>query len=181
MRRESDVESGNRDIAESAAAMASPQVDTMSLLRESEQPLAVRSTVASAIWFHAMMLALSLIVVGLSMTMRIPGEEQVFLPGMNAPVPGMCASRQLFGFNCPGCGLTRSFICLGHGQFSRAWHFNPGGVLFFLFVVAQIPWRITQLILIRTGIGERWVGKFDWVLWIVTGALVLQWILRMAT
>lgn len=145
---------------------------------ESERPLAVRSTVSSAIWFHASMLILSLIVVGLSVSMRVPGEEQVYLPGIKYPVPGMCASRMFLGVNCPGCGLTRSFICLGHGQIERAWHFNPGGIVFYLFVVAQIPWRITQLILIGIGVGERWVGKFDWVLWIVASALVLQWLLR---
>ena len=149
--------------------------------RSSQPMLAVRSTVTSAIWFHWVIFALSLLVVVLAMTMRVPGQEQVYLPGMSSPVPGMCASRQLFGMNCPGCGLTRSFICLGHGQFSRAWHFNPGGFLFFLFVAAQIPWRLTQLALIYAGIGERWIGVFDWVPWVVASALILQWIVRFFT
>ena len=43
----------------------------------------------------------------------------------------MCVSRGLFGLECPGCGLTRSFVALAGGEFSRAVAFNPLGPVLF--------------------------------------------------
>ena len=73
------------------------------------------------------------------------GETGVFLPGFNIPMPPTCASRQLFNIECPGCGMTRAFISISHGQFARAWHFNPASFLVYLFVAAQIPWHAIQI------------------------------------
>ena len=36
----------------------------------------------------------------------------------------LCAFRFVTGLPCPGCGLTRAFISLFHGEFSRAIAFN---------------------------------------------------------
>lgn len=35
-----------------------------------------------------------------------------------------CPFRQLTGLNCPGCGLTRGFHALFHGDILSALHFN---------------------------------------------------------
>lgn len=150
-------------------------------LAAAEQEDSERRFYVTAMWTHASILAVSSIVVFLAISMRVPGEERVFLPGMSTPVPGMCASREFFGVSCPGCGMTRSFICIGHGQFERAWAFNPAGFLSFLFVAAQIPWRTMQLVRLKRGKGEFWPGKFNWVLWVIGGFMLLQWIVRTVT
>lgn len=36
-----------------------------------------------------------------------------------------CLFTTLFGFNCPGCGITHAFIELLSFNFSEAWHYNP--------------------------------------------------------
>ncbi|HXH68803.1 MAG TPA: DUF2752 domain-containing protein [Pyrinomonadaceae bacterium] len=48
-----------------------------------------------------------------------------------------CPFHALTGLNCPGCGLTRSFHALFHGDVSTALHFNallPIYLLLFLYL-----------------------------------------------
>jgi hypothetical protein len=39
--------------------------------------------------------------------------------------PSLCIYRNLFGFPCLGCGMTRAFCALLHGRPLDAWRFNP--------------------------------------------------------
>ena len=60
------------------------------------------------------------------------------LPSQGAGVP-LCVFRYLTGLPCPGCGLTRSFSCILHGDFSRGYDYHPFGyVLLPLFVMAAL-------------------------------------------
>jgi len=36
----------------------------------------------------------------------------------------LCGFRALTGAECPSCGMTRSFLAIGHGQLCAAWQFN---------------------------------------------------------
>jgi hypothetical protein len=45
------------------------------------------------------------------------------------PAGPVCLFRFLTGLPCPGCGLTRSFCALLHGEPGAAWSFNPFGYL----------------------------------------------------
>ena len=48
----------------------------------------------------------------------------------------LCPLRRWTGIPCPGCGLTRSFRCLSHAEFGRAFELNPfGHVLYPLTLV----------------------------------------------
>jgi len=48
------------------------------------------------------------------------------LPSQGAGVP-ICLFRYLTGLPCPGCGLTRSFSCILHGDFERGYDYHPFG------------------------------------------------------
>lgn len=50
------------------------------------------------------------------------------LPSQGAGVP-ICLFRYLTGLPCPGCGLTRSFSCILHGDFARGYDYHPFGYL----------------------------------------------------
>lgn len=101
------------------------------------------------LWTHAVLFSIGLVVIGMSFAMRSEGQRSVFLPGANYSLPELCAAKRLFNLPCPGCGLTRSFISISHGQLQRAWSFNPAGFLLYPFVFAQIPWNAMQFWLIR--------------------------------
>ncbi|QDU28194.1 hypothetical protein ETAA8_32940 [Anatilimnocola aggregata] len=102
---------------------------------------------------HLWLLAGSVLVIVLAATMKVHEVHEVRLPGTWFSLPELCYFRRATGLDCPGCGLTRSFISLAHGQLLAAWHFNPAGVLLFPVVLFQIPYRLAQLL--RVGRGHR--------------------------
>ena len=55
-----------------------------------------------------------------------PGRD-----GRIAHVPAFCPFYLLTGLPCPGCGLTRAFVCLGHGQWRASLHWHPVGWLIY--------------------------------------------------
>lgn len=44
----------------------------------------------------------------------------------------LCPFRALTGYPCPGCGMTRAFCAIGHGEFARAVGYNALSPLVFL-------------------------------------------------
>lgn len=128
--------------------------------------------------YQAVFLIASVAVIALALVLEVR-EQRVFLPILNFPLPESCWFKRLTGLGCPGCGLTRSVICLVHGNFLGAWDFNPGGYLFLLLIVVQFPYRIAQIWRIHCGFAP----------WCLTNAtlgavgaasavLFVQWIIR---
>ena len=62
------------------------------------------------------------------------------LPGL--PIPSTCPSQAIFHVDCPGCGLTRSFIFLAHGDWHNAFLRNRMGWLSRWPWSLQIPYRL---------------------------------------
>jgi hypothetical protein len=59
--------------------------------------------------------------------------------------PILCPFRLITGLPCPGCGLTRSWVYLAHGQLGDALRANPFGFLTFaaaavLVMVVALRW-----------------------------------------
>ena len=129
--------------------------------------------------YQVLMLLVAVGILTMSILMRVQGENAVLLPGAVWPLPDSCMSRYWFGVDCPGCGLTRSFICMSQGEFARAAHFNFAGPLAYLFAVIQIPWRGWQL--------WRWkkFGEAFYSPWlfaapiVVLCVLIAQWLLKL--
>lgn len=66
-----------------------------------------------------------------------PGAERVAVLGYE--IPELCGFRNLTGLSCPGCGLTRSWTYLAHGQLSTALRMNPLGPVLFIAAALQLP------------------------------------------
>lgn len=119
-------------------------------------------------------------VMGLSALLSL-GEHQseVMVPLVGIPLPPVCAMKLYTGLDCPGCGLTRSFIATAHGQWSEALRFNPAGPIWFALIAVQIPWQAAQLWRIRRG---RRPFELGWwgqgMLYAALAALIVQWSLR---
>jgi hypothetical protein len=101
---------------------------------------------------HAWLLGAAVAIVIMSLALEVRPGERIALAGFSDyPLPHTCYSRTLFGVRCPGCGLTRSFIHLAHGDWRASWQVHPVGWLLAAIVLFQFPYRIALL----AG-GERW-------------------------
>ncbi len=77
----------------------------------------------------------------------IPGLLATLLAGLLALArwfpweltPPLCALKSWTGIPCPGCGTTRAWAALAHGQLSQGFAWNPLGALLFLLAAAAIP------------------------------------------
>jgi hypothetical protein len=60
--------------------------------------------------------------------------------------PVLCPFRRLTGLPCPGCGMTRSFVALGHGDVGSAFAFNRLGPLLMTVFVIAVVWKVVSLL-----------------------------------
>ena len=131
--------------------------------------------------FHLIWFGLSAGVLLLSMLMQVRNSQQVNIPFMSFPLPELCSFRRFTGMDCAGCGLTRCFISLGHGDLAGAWSYNPAGILLYAIVLFQIPFRAWQLWRIRRGQSQIHLGRIGYGAMIVFAVLMLaQWVIKQA-
>lgn len=140
-------------------------------------PSAARRT--SCLVMHGTLLGLALVVVVLACAMHTQETDRVYLPLLGVPLPPLCMFRFFTGANCPGCGLTRAFIHIAHGDLAGAWRFNPAAFLWFPIIAAQLPYRTWQISRVRRGLPEFFDYRLLWCLWLALGALFLQWGVRL--
>jgi hypothetical protein len=126
---------------------------------------------------HREMLAVSAAVVVLSFVLQVPSDQRVVVAGLpRFPFPQTCMSRAWFGIECPGCGLTRSFILLAHGDWQGAWKMHRLGWLLALAVLLQFPYRIYALKSNRAApLGRRLPRYFGYTL---IALLLGNWLCR---
>ena len=60
----------------------------------------------------------------------------VLIPPFREAPFTLCLFRLMLGHPCPGCGMTRAFIFLGHGRPIDAFHSNPMSLLAYPLTLA---------------------------------------------
>jgi len=73
----------------------------------------------------------------------VPTESSVSVLGFQ--LPQLCVYRRFTGMDCMGCGLTRSFVYMGHADVATAFRMNWVGPLLYVGVVSQIPFRVWRV------------------------------------
>lgn len=108
-----------------------------------------------------LILILAITVIGSTLTLGAFARRGI------SPLPSetLCVSRNLFGLECAGCGLTRSFVLLGQGDVAESLAMNPLGIAFFLFGCAHVVARLARLAVPEI----RSLRRFD----LVTGGLLV--------
>ncbi len=123
----------------------------------------------------------SLAILTLAALMSVGSARRVYLPGTSFPMPETCMLHARFGLDCPGCGLTRSFIHLAHGRLADGFWLNPAGIVIFIFVAAQIPAAILRFVYGRASkISLLWVRCNEVALIVLPTLTFVQWIVRLA-
>jgi Protein of unknown function (DUF2752) len=74
-----------------------------------------------------------LVLLGLS---AVFATSALWRPSDNGLV--LCPFRALTGYPCPGCGMTRAFSAIAHGDLWRALRYNPLSP--FLFLALIVVW-----------------------------------------
>ena len=131
----------------------SPTLEAASNAPQQATPFLVTGTLESHHGFRwrIVIILASLTVIGIASLLEIRGERRVQLTDEGWTVPELCTYHRLTGYDCPGCGMTRSFISMAHGQWQRAWHYHPFGSILFVYIAAQIPFHIWQISRQRLG------------------------------
>jgi hypothetical protein len=125
---------------------------------------------------HWLMLCLAAFVIVAAVCLRFSQNHGLRLPWSNYELPTICSSQVLFGVECPGCGLTRSFVALAGGDVGASYRFNRVGWLLALAVVIQIPYRLFALRELRRHVVARpWL---TWLGYLLIAALVVNWLLK---
>lgn len=128
--------------------------------------------------YHRLVLILSIAVLVAACLLQVRPEQRVaFSLVPDWPLPEVCQSKRFLGWDCPGCGLTRSFVHLAHGDIAASLAVHPLGWLVALYVAAQIPYRLWALRSISGApLGER-------APWVLTATLVVllfaSWLARL--
>lgn len=85
----------------------------------------------------------------------------LFIIGFSIYFLYKCPFSFIFGVSCPGCGMTRSLLCLLHFDFSKAFYYHPLfplgillSVFFFLeyFNIYKMNYKIKNRLLLLVGI-----------------------------
>lgn len=128
--------------------------------------------------FHTVFLLAALTVILSAAALEVR-NGQIVLPGWGLVLPESCSFKRLTGVECPGCGLTRSVVCLVHGDFLAAWRYNPGGYVFVALVAFQLPYRVAQIYRIRRGFSPWCPARFlPAAVYTIALILMAQWLVR---
>lgn len=86
----------------------------------------------------------ALIVASLGVTLLV---SLVWSPGETRFFP--CYFRELTGYPCPSCGLTRSFHAMAHLEFRQAVKFHPVGVILYAALLISLFITLMEIFLKR--------------------------------
>jgi len=130
--------------------------------------------------YHALLLAISAAILIAACMLQVRSDQRVSVSLVpDWPLPEVCQSKVLFGLECPGCGLTRSFVHLAHADIPASLAVHPLGWLIALFVVAQLPYRLWA---IRTQSAAPLGERTPWIITAVLFALLIAtWAARLVT
>lgn len=95
-------------------------------------------------------------------------------------MPTTCHVKLATGLDCAGCGLTRSFVAIAHGDLAGALALNWLGLPLFGLLLGQIAWRVA--VLAHAPVERRcsWLSDGAWLLF--AGLVLLAvavWLVRL--
>ena len=132
---------------------------------------------------HWSMLRMCAFIVVMACLLEVRPDQRVqFRLGPAWALPESCGSKILWGWECPGCGLTRGFIWLARGQAGTAWGVNRMSWFLAGAVLAQFPYRAWAITDLRNRQHQgRPLPTRRWPVWCgraLIAGLVVAWVLK---
>lgn len=124
---------------------------------------------------HITFLSIMIICTTLPFFLRLPSSGSAKLSFLGLELPSACPTYSFFGFECPGCGLTRSFVSLAHGRFLESIGYHRLGLLLYVFCLSQVVFRIYALRRLRRPLPERLLAVQTWIAWALITLLIVNW------
>jgi len=130
--------------------------------------------------YHLFVLAASASILAAAFLLRVRPDQRIELAGLPGwAAPELCQTRALFGWNCPGCGLTRSFVHLAAGDVDASLAVNRVGWVFAMVVCLQLPYRLWA---VCSAEGRPLGRRVPWLfVWVPFALLVANWIVQLAS
>jgi hypothetical protein len=101
--------------------------------------------------------------------------DRIALPIVGWSLPQTCWTRRILGLNCPGCGLTRSFVLAADGRATGAWQVHPVGTVVFYGWVALTAARLIEPVFAALRFGPQPNARQAVTLTAATPAAVVFW------
>ena len=95
-------------------------------------------------------------------------------PAQVAAGPVVCPFRLATGLLCPACGLTRSFVAIGHGELRAALGHHAFGPILFAIALAFVALKLAELARGRLLLGRGAIARLAIAGWVLAG-LWLPW------
>lgn len=88
---------------------------------------------------------------------------------------GLCIFKNITGHDCPGCGLTRSFLYIARGDFTRSLNYHDFGVILFVYLCLQIIIQVLYLIFDQVKYISFTGRLLGWMGLVLLFALYFRW------
>ena len=117
------------------------------------------------------------LVVSFLLQVKADDSASVYIRFVDAKIPGMCFSKSFFDQECPGCGITRSIVCLSQGELTRSLRFNVAGIFLYVYALGYIAFSLTRS---KIPVHHFLHSREAWAsfVWISTTLVLLQWGIR---
>jgi len=90
---------------------------------------------------------LSYLIIFLSVLFQISDNGNCFIEiNQKYIIPNFCMIKHISRFDCPSCGLTRSFVSVSQFDLHSAANFNATGISLYMLTIFQLPYRLFKLI-----------------------------------
>ncbi len=122
--------------------------------------------------YHFMLLGLGLLATAVPFFLAIDAGGRVAAGGVQ--VPGFCLAHDVLRTPCPGCGLTRGFVRIAHGDWEGARRMNRLAFAMFLALALQVPWRL-WLLCAKPSLGPREERLLRVIPRVLVVALAVNW------
>jgi hypothetical protein len=96
-------------------------------------------------------------------------------------LPSACPSRQYLDFECPGCGLTRSFVAVTHGEWGFSFACHRLGILLYIFFALRVPVHAWLLARPHEAGRPALVKAYNGSAWCMIVLLLVNWGLGLYT